>query len=49
MICDGKSFNQLGISHGIIYGKQTAVLLDTVKPICNDHRYNKIHYLWFIQ
>ena len=22
---------------------------DTVKPVCNDHLYNKIHYLWFIQ
>ena len=20
-----------------------------VKPICNDHLYNKIYYLWFIQ
>ena len=24
-------------------------LIDTVKPVCNDHLYNKIHYLWFIQ
>ena len=22
---------------------------DTVKPVCNDHLYNKMHYLWFIQ
>ena len=22
---------------------------DTVKPVCNDHLYNKIYYLWFIQ
>ena len=21
----------------------------TVKPVCNEHLYNKIHYLWFIQ
>ena len=21
----------------------------TVKPVCNDHPYNKIYYLWFIQ
>ena len=21
----------------------------TVKPVCNDHLYNKIHHLWFIQ
>ena len=22
---------------------------DTVKPVCNDHLYNKTNYLWFIQ
>ena len=22
---------------------------DTVEPVCNDHLYNKIYYLWFIQ
>ena len=22
---------------------------DTVKPVCNDHLYNKVYYLWFIQ
>ena len=22
---------------------------DTVKPVCNDHLYNKTYYLWFIQ
>ena len=21
----------------------------TVKPVCNDHLYNKIYYLWLIQ
>ena len=21
----------------------------TMKPVCNDHLYNKIYYLWFIQ
>ena len=21
----------------------------TVKPVCNDHLYDKIYYLWFIQ
>ena len=21
----------------------------TVKPVCNDHLYNKMYYLWFIQ
>ena len=23
--------------------------MNTVKPVCNDHLYNKIYYLWFIQ
>ena len=23
--------------------------VNTVKPVCNDHLYNKIYYLWFIQ
>ena len=23
--------------------------LNTVKPVCNDHLYNKMYYLWFIQ
>ena len=22
---------------------------DTVKPVCNDHIFNKIYYLWFIR
>ena len=22
---------------------------DTMKPVCNDHLYDKIYYLWFIQ
>ena len=25
------------------------VNMNTVKPVCNDHLYNKIYYLWFIQ
>ena len=25
------------------------VNLDTVKPVCNDHLYDKIYFLWFIQ
>ena len=24
-------------------------MLLTVKPVCNDHLYNKIYYMWFIQ
>ena len=27
----------------------TSQELCTVKPVCNDHLYNKIYYLWFIQ
>ena len=23
--------------------------LSTVEPVCNDHLYDKIYYLWFIQ
>ena len=23
--------------------------MNTVKPVCNDHLYNEIYYLWFIQ
>ena len=23
--------------------------VDIVKPVCNDHLYDKIYYLWFIQ
>ena len=26
-----------------------SIMVTTVKPVCNDHLYNKIHYLWFIQ
>ena len=25
------------------------IIIITVKPVCNDHLYNKIYYLWFIQ
>ena len=25
------------------------ILISTVKPVCNDHLFNKINYLWFIQ
>ena len=24
-------------------------IIDTVKPVCNDHLYDKIFYLWLIQ
>ena len=24
-------------------------VLNTVKPVCNDHLYDNIYYLWFIQ
>ena len=26
-----------------------ALLYTTVKPVCNDHLYDKIYHLWFIQ
>ena len=25
------------------------IIRSTVKHVCNDHLYNKIYYLWFIQ
>ena len=33
----------------VISWDQDLSVLDTVKPVCNDHLYNKIYYLWFIQ
>ena len=35
-------------SSGFVAPIATAVAY-TVKPACNDHPYNKIYYLWFIQ
>ena len=32
------------LRHGFAWIEQ-----NTVKPVCNDHLYNKIYYLWFIQ
>ena len=29
-------------------GIPNILVYDTVKPVCNDHLYNKIYYLWFI-
>ena len=28
---------------------KNALFIITVKPVCNDHLYNKIYNLWFIQ
>ena len=33
----------------IFWGKLCGGMYNTVKPVCNDHLYNKIYYLWFIQ
>ena len=30
-------------------GKPLLLNKGTVKPVCNDHLYDKINYLWFIQ
>ena len=27
---------------------QSVMCANTVKPVCNDHLYDKIYYLWFI-
>ena len=29
--------------------KGDTTFVDTVKPVCNDHLYNNLYYLWFIQ
>ena len=29
--------------------KKNSIRAYTVKPVCNDHLYTKIYYLWFIQ
>ena len=31
------------------YNSITRAICNTVKPVCNDHLYNKIYYLLFIQ
>ena len=31
------------------FGAGNVLLPNTVKPVCNDHLYNKIYYLWSIQ
>ena len=35
------------VNHGKT-DKDTCSEQNTVKPVCNDHLYNEIHYLWFI-
>ena len=44
--------NSLIVSYSItrnLYECPSAVTMkDTVKPVCNDHLYNEIYYLWFI-
>ena len=32
-----------------IHQQMWTELYDTMKPVYNDHLYNKIYYLWFIQ
>ena len=27
---------------------RSTIYINTVKPVCNDHLYNKIYYLWLI-
>ena len=31
------------------WDERVVTITYTVKPVCNDHLYNKIYYLWFIQ
>ena len=36
-------------THSTLWSGDKTILHNTVKPVCNDHLYNKIYYLWFIQ
>ena len=38
---------ELMIHNAVHWMDQSSTI--TVKPVCNDHLYNKIYYLWFIQ
>ena len=31
------------------YTRHNILITGTVKPVCNDHLYHKIYYLWLIQ
>ena len=33
----------------VVHRNSATLVESTVKPVCNDHLYNKIYYLWFIQ
>ena len=50
-VIDEKQDNQHPWTTGMKTGQNKVVLLvsNTVKPVCNDHLYNEIYYLWFIQ
>ena len=50
--CFSADTNVIQIIHQLdsIYNNVNHFLdMNTVKPVCNDHLYNKIYYLWFIQ
>ena len=32
-----------------IHSENLVGIIGTAKPVCNDHLYNKIQYLWLIQ
>ena len=44
---NGMVVNPLGQVH--VLRCATTIQGNTVKPVCNDHLYNKIYYLWLIQ
>ena len=46
-IKEAKSNNQK-FTKAIIDGPQRKGVYITVKPVCNDHLYDKIYYMWFI-
>ena len=43
------NLNFMSLRCWVGHGKTHLCIPNTVKPVCNDHLYNKIYYLWFIQ
>ena len=51
-----KSFKGMDLEHNVIFAihwlkiwYDLDCILATVKPVYNDHLYNEIYYMWFIQ
>ena len=46
---NNKNCASISIDSPATFVRRTTAMADTVKPVCNDHLYRKIHYLWFSQ